>query len=111
MRPLRTQRSICFQRLSALLGQGVCADGCCGLRGGRITIVIVDLAPEVGLQQYVRVKLRSTFHLRPALLDRHEALAYPFDGLDRYQKMLVTDAQVPADRDVQEAQLPVDLVD
>src|SRR5215212_11625889 len=76
-----------------------------------VAVVVVDFAPEVGPQQYVRVEFRGALHLLPALLDRHVAFAHSLDRLDWYQEMLVADPEVPADRDVQEAHLPIDLVD
>ena len=82
-----------------------------GLRGGRVTVVLIDPASQVGLQQDVRVELRCTPHLLSALLDSHEASADPLDGLYRDQKVPIAYSQVPADRDVQKAHLPVDLVD
>ena len=50
-------------------------------------------------------------HLLSTLVDRHEASAEPLDGLYRDQKVSIADPQMPTDRDVQKAHLPVGLVD
>ena len=57
------ERGLCSQRLPASPGQSLSADRCCGLRRGRIAVVVVDYLPEVGLEQNVRVELRGASYL------------------------------------------------
>jgi hypothetical protein len=68
-----------------------------------VAVIFIDLAPKLGLEQNVRIELRGPLHLLPALLDSYEAFAHSLNGLDRYQEVVVVEAQVPPDGDVQEA--------
>src|SRR5215218_3027802 len=77
----------------------------------RVAVVFINPAPKLGLHQNLRVELRGFLHLLPALLDAHEACAHPSNGLDRYHVVVLVVAQVPPAGDVQEAYLPVGLID
>src|SRR5215211_5275854 len=77
----------------------------------RVAVVFINLAPKLRLHQNLRVELRGFLHLLPALLDAYEACAHPSNGLDRYHVVVLVVAQVPPAGDVQEAYLPVGLID
>src|ERR687889_761763 len=81
------------------------------LPGGRIPVVLVDLGAQLRVQTDVRIQLRAPVYPFLAKLRLHEAPAHVTHGLDRYQEVTLVEAQEPPLRGVNEAHLPVDLVD
>ena len=63
------------------------------------------------MQSDVRIQLGAPVYLLLVQLRLHEAPTHVAHGLDRNQAVAFVEAHKPALRDVQEAHLPVDLVD
>jgi hypothetical protein len=72
---------------------------------------LVDLCAQFRVQPDIGLQPRAPVHPLLAQLRLHEARAHRGDRLDGYQEVPFVGAQEPSLRGVQEAHLPVDLVD
>ena len=73
--------------------------------------MFVDLGAQFRVQTDIGIQLRAPVYPLLAQLGLHEAPAHVAYGLDGYQEVAFVEAQEPSLRGVQEAHLPVDLVD
>ncbi len=73
--------------------------------------MFVDLGAQFRVQTDIGIQPRAPVYPLLAKLGLHEAPAHVAHGLDGYQKVAFVEAQEPSLRGVQEAHLPVDLVD